>query len=345
MPGETRFLQSLRLHIRSRPGMYIGGADARGLGNLLVEIMTKMPCLPGASPQRVRCKLGGDGSYAVEISGETVGDVDVGHFEPDLVKHDWLNDSRFCLAIASAMSARMDVEIVRDGKRQARNFAEGLPTSPLEASATTALPFLRLSFQPDPAIFKRVDIEDQFLTLCGQIRDSAAFHPTVRFSVERDDDGQRRDFHYPNGLRSLAHEYEFENRYGVSEVWHCQLTDADASAEAVLLPRASGPPTVHAFVNWFRTLSCGTHVEGLRAGVADVAATFAPDDYTSPFWHHGQHDPLYGFVVLIAVQLKNPDWRSSTRAEPGNPRAVELVRRMIVETLPAEIKRTARPGQ
>ena len=71
-----------------------------------------------------------------------------------------------------------------------------------------------IRYRPDATLFKSCDMRAEFLPVCGRTRDLAAFHPHVRFTLDNEDDGQRRDFHYPAGLLSLAQELEYQGWNG-----------------------------------------------------------------------------------------------------------------------------------
>jgi DNA gyrase/topoisomerase IV subunit B len=179
------------------------------------------------------------------------------------------------------------------------------------------------------------------------MRELAAFHPLVRFTIEQEADGQRRDFHYPNGLLSLAHEIEhtwwdwhvYEDR--PSQVWHCRLTEGTEAAEVVFVRRPGGPALVHSFVNENRTVGAGSHVDGLRDGVDAVAASYAGRD-ENPFFRPSFGDPLADMTTLLAVRLNDPRYYGSTRDQLEHEGARELVRRMIVTILPEQVERSRR---
>jgi DNA gyrase subunit B len=331
--------ESLRVHIRSRPAMYIGGVDSGGLRKILDDIVTEQLAEPDARLEVIRCVLGAGGTHAVEVWGGAVAAVEPGHFIAD--NYDRSPDDRlFSLAVACAFSERFDAEVVRGGRRWSQAFAAGVPVAPPEVSAADAPPLVRVRYRPDPAVFKR-GTDPGFLSLCGRAREWAAFHPHVRFTVEDERAAQRRDFHYPEGLLSLAQELEHD-WYGhewTGPAWHCNANEADGSgAEAVFVRRPGDASIVHSFVNGRRTVDGGTHVDGLRRGVAEVAAQLG-DGPGSPFRDVENRDPMAGLTVVLSVRLNDPSWGMSTKDLLNDPRAADIVRRMISVQLPAEIAR------
>jgi DNA gyrase/topoisomerase IV subunit B len=331
--------------MRSRPGMYIGGVNRWGLMNLLDEVVTSLVEWSDTCPERVWCKLAADGAHSVELRGGAIGPVEPEDLETD-VGDFGINNPVDSMKVVSAFSNPLHAEVVRDGRQWTRTFAAGLPAGPLEVKATAAPSHLRIHYQPDRTLFP-AEMRVEYLQVCGRAQEWAVFHPHVRFTIEQEDDGQRRDFHYPAGLLSLAQEvahqwWERPWAGGASNVWRCAMKEGNEAAEAVFVHRPCGPATVHAFVNGARTSEEGSHTEGLRSGVAAVAASWDDaDPETNPFYCADRRDPLANVTVLLAVQLDEPEWRYSTRDVLYHDRARDLVHRMILATLPNEIRRAA----
>src|SRR5688500_14799999 len=114
--------------------MYVGGKHAWGLRNILDDIVTELLAAPGGRAERVHCTLGADGAYAVELRGGVMPDVEPEAFDGDQVDVTAaLKNPLLSLAIASALSERLDAEVVRgDGRRWSRTFAAGAPAGPLD---------------------------------------------------------------------------------------------------------------------------------------------------------------------------------------------------------------------
>jgi DNA gyrase/topoisomerase IV subunit B len=319
--------------------MYIGGANSRGLRWMIDDIITEQLDAAGARPDRVRCTLGANGTLAVEVTGAVLVAIESADLEPDDCRYKQPGPERFIsLAIASAFSERLDAEFVRDGTRWTRAFAAGLPLGPLQVTKAAEPPSLRVRFRPDPAFFPP-GIDPCFLALCGRAREWAAFYPHVRFTIEDERDGQRRDFHYPDGLLSLAQEIEHQWA-GIgsahSSVWRCRASAEDGSiAEAVLIERAADGAVICSFVNGRRTPGGGSHVDGLRSGAA--AAALPPGDNSEPshpFRYRYEYededpDPLAGLTVLLAVRLAEPQYGGGTKDRLEDDRARMLVSQMV----------------
>lgn len=325
--------EPLRLHIRKRPGMYIGGLNARALRHLIDDIVTEQLDAPGARPERVRCAVRVDGTYVVEVTGGEIPVIEPEDFTPDAGRFaDWSSQRFFSLAIVSAFCAPLIAEVVRNGTRWMGAFTAGMPAGPPEISTAAGPPVLRIRYRPDPGLFPP-GIEAGFLPLCGRAQEWAAFHPSVRFTIEDEPDGQRRDYHYPDGLLSLATEIAHEwagAGGGLGKIWQCGVADGDGSAaEVVMVEHPTDAAVVYSYLNGRRTLAGGSHVAGLRAGAAAVIARSEPYERSHPVSYGRADEPLAGLTALVAVRLDDPRFGTATKDHLDDERAERLVHRMV----------------
>ena len=75
---------------------------------------------------------------------------------------------RFCgggIAITTALSAWLDIEIDRDGRRYRQRFVRGVRETPLEEVGTCVSHGTTLSFLPDPEIFGDLRVVPELLEL------------------------------------------------------------------------------------------------------------------------------------------------------------------------------------
>jgi DNA gyrase subunit B len=335
---------SLRLKIRQRPGMFIGSTRAFGLRHMLVEIVRELLEAPNSRPDRVVCRFGADGSYDVEAHGGMLPTIEPRHFITDECA-DVLAGPLSSLAITSALCDHLRTEVTGDGRRWSGTFSAGLLRGEIAAGPTTALPAIRLRYRPDPSIFTTAERPD-FLGLCGQARDWAAFFPQTRFTVEDERDAIRRDYHYPEGFLSLARDLEHEVfRIQEPEVWCCRTTIGEESAEALFIHRGYGPAIVHPYVNGQAVPGDAVLARGLREGLAVVAARYQGDADASPFRFRRTDDPLSNLTAFVSVRLREPRWGETWKQfledHAGGPH--EMVRKMVIDLLPEQIALARRP--
>ena len=341
MHGPARL--PLAQHIRTRPGMYIGGLTPRGLLSMVDDIVDEQLAAHAAAPSPITITLLPDNRVRIEFPG---GILDV-RPEDFITEFDAADPNPtplpkfLSLTIAAAMSDPLHAEFVRDGKAWSQSFSAGVPLNSPKHAQSAAPSGFRVVFRPDPALFKCPPL--QFLRLCGRIQERAIFHPATLFRIE-DDTVQpqiRRDFRYPNGLRSYLDEIEHEwlghALLRINErqrLWHLQITEGSDQAEAVIFDRDIGPYVIHSYVNGRRTPEGGTHVEGFEQAFTEVA----PRHVLEPDRYHDPEEPaLTAMTVLLSVRITEPRYHSGTRDRLDDERAKRLVERMVKIQLPDKI--------
>lgn len=322
----------MRLRIRQRLGMFIGGANPRGLRGLIDQIVTDLLAAATNRPSRVRCSIAQDGTTTIEFFGTVGLNLKPGDFVDETARAD---DRLYTLVIVSALSDLLQVAYRDAGIGWTGSFAVGTAVAVEPESATPTVSSLRLQYHLDPAIIPPA-MRPAFLQLCGRAREWAVFNPGVTFTIE-DADGNRRDYCHPNGLLSLAEEVE-HGCFGDSwaSTWRCAHTQDGIEAELVIVDRpGGGPPIVHSFCNGMRTAGGGSHVDALFQSVAAVVAGIPW--LADAAWRSG---PLDGFTLFLSVKVNDPAYGSATKDRLEECGVAAVVTRMVESQLRAEMART-----
>src|SRR3954447_1486889 len=161
-------------HVRTRPGMYIGGYNPRGLHHLVYEIVDNSidEALAGYC-KSILVKINADGSCTVVDDGRgipvgihpqvKIPTVEVvfstlaagGKFEHDA-------DSAYKTSgglhgvgasVVNFVSEWMEIEVAREGAVHAMEFARGIRTSELKVIGKTNKTGTKVTFKPDPTLF------------------------------------------------------------------------------------------------------------------------------------------------------------------------------------------------
>src|SRR3954453_3622070 len=171
--GQIRKLDDVE-HVRTRPGMYIGGYNARGLHHLVYEIVDNSidEALAGFCKQ-INVKINADGSCTVTDDGrgipvgihptEGIPTVEVvfstlgagGKFEH--------NDSTAYktsgglhgvgASVVNFVSEWMEISVSRDGAVHQMEFQRGIKSSDLKPIGKTNKNGTKVTFKPDPTLF------------------------------------------------------------------------------------------------------------------------------------------------------------------------------------------------
>ncbi|MGH2342153.1 DNA topoisomerase IV subunit B [Segnochrobactraceae bacterium EtOH-i3] len=159
--------------VRRRPGMYIGGTDAKALHHLFAEVLdNSMDEAVAGHASRIEVRLEADGSLAVTDNGRGI-PVDPHPRFPDrsalevilttLHAGGKFNSKAYeasgglhgvGVSVVNALSDRLEVEVARGQQLYRQLYSRGLPQGPLEPLGTVMnRRGTTVRFHPDPEIF------------------------------------------------------------------------------------------------------------------------------------------------------------------------------------------------
>src|SRR5438874_11954695 len=179
-------------HVRTRPGMYIGGYNPRGLHHLVYEVVDNSidEALAGYCTS-ILVKINADGSCTVTDDGrgipvgihptEGIPTVEVvfatlgagGKFEHN-------DESAYKTSgglhgvgasVVNFVSEWMEIEVSRDGAVHHMEFNRGLKATSLKVIGKSSKSGTKVSFKPDPTLFPDVNFIHE--TLLNRLRELA----------------------------------------------------------------------------------------------------------------------------------------------------------------------------
>jgi DNA gyrase subunit B len=343
--------------VRKRPGMYIGSTGERGLHHLVQEVVDNAvdEALAGYCDQ-IEVTLLADGGVRVRDNGRGI-PVDEHPIEKrpavELVLTTLHAGGKFDsqsyavsgglhgvgVSVVNALSARLDVEIRRDGYVWYQSYAVSEPVSPLRRGEPSDETGTIITFWPDPDIFETT--EWSFETLRRRLQEMAFLNRGLFISLtdERPEhtegepavvsyryDGGIADFvRYLNASKDPVHEtvIDFgEEGEGIAAEIAMQWTGAFSES-------------VHTFANTINTAEGGTHEEGFRSALTTIVNRWAreqklirdkDDNLTGD-------DVREGLTAIIHVKLSEPQFEGQTKTKLGNTEAKSFVQRVCNDHL------------
>ena len=300
-------------HIRMRPGMYIGklgdGSSADdGIYILLKEV------LDNSIDEFV---MGAGKSIEISIQGNKVIVRDYGRGIPlgkvvDVVSK--MNtggkyDSRaFKKSVGlngvgtkavNALSTYFRVESNRDGKSASAEFETGVLTQEEILEDTTRRKGTKVSFVPDPSIFKNYKYRNEYVA--RMLKNYVYLNPglTISFNGEK--------FFSENGLKDLLEDKTKEEDRLYPTI-HLRADDIEV---ALTHSKTQYSEEYHSFVNGQNTTQGGTHLAAFREAFVKTIRDFFGKSYDAS-------DIRKSIISAIAVKVMEPVFESQTKTKLGS---------------------------
>jgi DNA gyrase subunit B len=337
--------------VRKRPGMYIGSTGERGLHHLVYEVVDNSvdEALAGYCDD-ISVTLLPDGGVRVSDNGRGIPvDIHPGEQRPAVeVIHTTLHaGGKFDrksyavsgglhgvgVSVVNALSARLDVEVRKDGYVWHQTYQKGDPVTqvirgePTEETGTTT------SFWPDGSIFETLDWS--FETLSRRLQEMAFLNRGLRITLtdERPDhiNGEPHvvSYRYDGGIADFVRYLNASKEAVHGSVIEFGDEGDGISAEIAMQWNGSYSESVHTFANTINTAEGGTHEEGFRAALTSIINRYARDQklLREKDENLTGEDVREGLTAIVSVKLAEPQFEGQTKTKLGNTEAKSFVQK------------------
>lgn len=345
--SDIRVLKGLE-GVRMRPAMYIGDVGRRGLHHLVYELVDNAvdEAIAGFCSE-IQVILHSDGSVSVKDDGRGI-PVDphpeLGVSGVEVVFTQLHAGGKFDkkvyqisgglhgvgASVVNALSAWLEVEICRDGKRYHQRYERGEPKTPLEEIGPCEQSGTWVRFSPDPEIFRVTRFE--WGVLEERLRELAFLVAGVKITLREEATGKEETFHYEGGLRAFV-EYLNEGRNPISRIFYHQDQVDDISLEIAFQYHDGYTETVLSFVNTIHTIEGGTHISGFRSALTRAINDYGRKKGILKGRSLEGEDVREGLTAVIHVKIPHPQFEGQTKTKLGNSHVKGLVESSFFEAL------------
>jgi DNA gyrase subunit B len=360
--------------VRKRPSMYVGSTDARGLHQLVWEVVDNSIDEAMASvATRIEVTIHADGHVEVVDDGRgiPVGKHSSGKDALEVVHTVLHAGGKFGgggykvsgglhgvgVSVVNALSSAMRVEVLREGKRWIQEYSRGKPKGPVKQSGGTTeanrglLPGwtrrhgTRTLFTPDAEIFE--DLDFSWELIATRLRESAYLNKGlwIRLRDERVD--REKNFYFEGGVTSFVRHLNRRREVLNARPIHVERLVGSTSVEVALQYNDGFAENVLAFANNIHTVDGGTHVTGFRAALtsslndwARKAAVLSEKDANV-----SGEDVREGLTAVISVKLTDPQFEGQTKAKLGNADVKGIVQTVVTDGIIQHLEENPADGR
>ncbi|MFN0055600.1 MAG: DNA gyrase subunit B, partial [Planctomycetales bacterium] len=338
--------------IRVRPAMYIGDTDTRGLHHLVFEVVdNSIDEYVARSGSTISVHLNVDGSVTCNDDGRG---IPVGPM-PDMENRPAVEVVLTALhaggkfdreggykrgtgglhgvgiKAVNALSEWLVVESRREGHVWRIEFARGEVTSPLQRLGTTNTTGTRMTFKPDPQIFKVPHFS--YDALQRRLQELAFLNRGVKIQLVDEQSGQKEEFCYQGGLTEFV---TWMNRTETplnSEVICVEGKDQGVEVDIALQHNDGYNENVRCFANNIPNPDGGTHLSGFRSAVTRALNTYGKKLGLFKDLEPTGDDFREGLTAVVTVNVPDPQFQSQNKTKLLNVEVEGIVSSIVYESL------------
>jgi len=346
--------------VRQRPGMYIGTTGPAGLHHLVYEVVDNSidEVLAGFA-KNIDVTIHADESITIVDDGRGIpvdpkNDVEnpklKGKSALEIVMTVLHAGGKFDkntykvsgglhgvgVSVTNALSEWLEVEVYRNGKLYTQTYERGKPKAPVKQKGTTDEQGTKVSFKPDPQIFKE-GVSFSFDTLSNRLRELAFLNPGTTITIIDERDDKEHTFIYEGGIIEFV---KFLN--GNKSVLHPEPIYFKKEKEGVVVEVAvqyndGYNEQIFSFVNNINTHEGGTHVTGFRSALTRVINDYVKKKelLKDNSINLTGDDAREGLCTVISVKVPNPQFEGQTKTKLGNSEVEGLTKSVTGDALSA----------
>ncbi|MGQ9707446.1 MAG: DNA topoisomerase (ATP-hydrolyzing) subunit B [bacterium] len=337
--------------VRHRPAMYIGDVSTRGVHHLIFEVVDNSidEALAGYC-DLITVTLHSEDEVSVEDNGRGI-PVDIHPTEKrpalEVVLTVLHSGAKFehkvyqisgglhgvGVSVVNALSEYLIAEVYREGKIFRMEFERGQVKEELKVTGKTKKQGTKITFKPDPKIFKKVGFS--YDILANRLRELAYLNKNLRIRLIDEPGGKDETFQYPGGLADfIAFLDKGRNRLHKPILIEEQRNGMEVD---VAFEFNDGyVESIFSFANTINTHEGGTHLSGFKA-----ALTRCINDYARKSGQLKEgielagEDTREGLTAVVSVKIPDPQFEGQTKTKLGNSEAKGVVETVVNDRLSA----------
>ena len=346
--GSIKVLEGLEA-VRTRPAMYIGGTDVKGLHHLVWEVVdNSIDEAMGGFATLITVIVHTDNSITIEDDGRGIpvgphptekidtaevvmtklhagGKFDTGAYTSSAGLHG------VGVSCVNALSEKLDLEIFRDGSVHHQQYVRGKPVTPVEKTGATKKRGTKITFKPDQQIFETTELN--YDTLANRLRELAFLNKGIKITLEDLRTEKQVEFFFQGGISTFV-DHLNKNKETVSpKPIYIEGRDekGETYVEIALQWNDGYNEQVFAYANSVHNADGGTHISGLRSSLTRVINKYAKDSVKDLKADIEGEDVREGLTAVIAVRLRHPQFEGQTKGKLNNTEVKSVVETLMNE--------------
>ncbi|WP_428268446.1 DNA topoisomerase (ATP-hydrolyzing) subunit B [Haliangium sp.] len=351
--------------VRKRPGMYIGDTDdGSGLHHMVQEVVDNAvdEALAGYC-DRVDITIHIDNSVTVEDNGRGI-PVDLhkdegrpaaevvmtvlhagGKFNQDSYKVSG-GLHGVGVSVVNALSKWLRLEIKREGKVYFQEYRGGIPYTEFKTIGVTDRRGTKISFLPDPEIFK--ETEFSFGVLAQRFRELSYLNSGLTIAIHDDRNDVHQEFCYEGGIASFVADLNANKNPVNSEVIAYADERDGVSVDIAMQWNDSYAEQITCFTNTIKNKDGGTHLTGFRQGLTRTINAYASENKLLKELKGNNlsgEDLREGLTAVISVKVPDPKFSNQPKDKLVSSEVSGVVAAVVNDKLQTYLERTPKEAR
>lgn len=335
--------------VRVRPGMYVGGTDARALHHLVNEVLDNSidEALAGYCDQ-IDIELTKDGYLSVTDNGRGI-PVDkhkgTGRSALELVMTELHAGGKFDknsykvsgglngvgVSCVNALSEHLVAKVNRNGKVHIQEYREGAPQYDVKVIGEADSTGTMVKFKPDDTIFDSVEFN--FDTLKTRLREMSFLNAGVKITLtdfrREDENGDPiyEEFYSEQGLPEFVQYLDKTRQPLLEKPIHVETDEDNVHIEVAMQYNNGYTENIFSYANNIQTPGGGTHVSGFKRAITRLFKNYADSNgfFDKLKFDIQGEDFREGLTAVISIKIPEPQFKSQTKDEISNAELTSLV--------------------
>ncbi len=335
--------------VRTRPSMYIGSTDSRGLHHLVWEVVDNAidEALAGYC-NKIKIIVHQDGSVSVIDNGRGI-PVDMhpienrpavevvltvlhagGKFDKNSYKVSG-GLHGVGISVVNALSKWLQVKIHKKGKIYFQRYEDGTPVTKLQTVGETDKTGTEVRFLPSTEIFSTTEYD--YKILLNRLRELAFLNKGITIEIEDLREENKKDlFCFEGGIKEFVSYLNKNKRVIHNEPIYFEKEANDIQVEVALQYNDGFRDDVFTFVNNINTIEGGTHLTGFKSALTRVINNYIQKSKLTDIKLSGD-DTREGLSCVISVKIPNPQFEGQTKTKLGNHNVKGIVDSVVTTSL------------